>query len=62
MISRSERFQTTSQNNPALKAPYDIVGFDDEGNLLVFLTPVIILTLLLLIICYRKGETPKWQW
>jgi predicted Na+-dependent transporter len=26
------------------------------------IAPVLILTLLLLLICYLKGETPRWQW
>lgn len=27
-----------------------------------FLLPVVILTIALLRICYKKGESPKWQW
>ncbi|MFZ2253303.1 MAG: hypothetical protein WAW13_04010 [Minisyncoccia bacterium] len=27
-----------------------------------FLLPVVILTIALLRICYKKGEKPKWQW
>lgn len=26
------------------------------------LAPILILTILLIVICYKKGEKPKWQW
>ncbi len=35
---------------------------DAWGNLVVALVPVFVLTLLLLLICYKKWETPKRQW
>jgi hypothetical protein len=35
---------------------------DDWGNLVVALVPVFVLTALLLFVCYKKWETPKWQW
>jgi hypothetical protein len=28
----------------------------------VFLLPVILLTITLIRICYKKGEKPRWQW
>lgn len=30
--------------------------------LLYFLGPIFVLTLLMLWICYKTGEPPKWQW
>ncbi|MEK7646659.1 MAG: hypothetical protein AAB381_03135 [Patescibacteria group bacterium] len=32
------------------------------GQAIPFLSSVLILTLLLLVICYTKGEKPRWQW
>jgi hypothetical protein len=29
---------------------------------LTFVLPIIILTAVLLYICYKKGEKPRWQW
>ncbi len=29
---------------------------------LIFLLPAILLTIIFLKICYKKGETPRWQW
>jgi hypothetical protein len=26
------------------------------------IAPIIILTILLIVICYKKGEKPRWQW
>ncbi|MCF7834152.1 MAG: hypothetical protein K9L98_02225 [Candidatus Pacebacteria bacterium] len=41
----------------------DIPGNPDSGsNFLVFALPVIILTILFVIIAYKKGEKPRWQW
>ncbi len=41
----------------------DIVGNPDSGsNVLVFALPIILLTALLISICYKKGEKPRWQW
>ncbi len=40
-----------------------IPGNPDSGsNFLTFATPIIVLTALLIIICYKKGEKPRWQW
>ncbi len=40
-----------------------IPGNPDSGsNLLVFGLPIIVLTTLLIFICYKKGERPRWQW
>ena len=34
-----------------------------DGNLLVgFVFPFVIFTSILIYICYKKGEKPKWQW
>lgn len=41
----------------------DIPGNPDSGsNFLIFALPIIILTILLVIIAYMKGEKPRWQW
>ncbi len=41
----------------------DIPGNPDSGsNFLIFALPVIVLTVLLIIVAYKKGEKPKWQW
>ena len=40
-----------------------IPGNPDSGsNFLVLGLPIIILTALLIYICYKKGERPRWQW
>lgn len=40
-----------------------IPGDPDSGsNFLVFGLPIILLTALLIFICYKKGEKPRWQW
>ena len=41
----------------------DIPGNPDSGsNFLTFALPIIILTILLIIVAYKKGEKPRWQW
>lgn len=41
----------------------NIPGNPDSGsNFLTFALPIIILTILLIFICYKKGEEPHWQW
>ena len=40
-----------------------IPGNPDSGsNFLTFALPTIILTILLMIVAYKKGEKPRWQW
>lgn len=40
-----------------------IPGNPDSGsNFLTFALPIIVLTALLIFICYKKGEKPHWQW
>ena len=40
-----------------------IPGNPDSGsNFLVLALPIIILTILLIVIAYKKGEKPRWQW
>ncbi len=40
-----------------------IPGNPDSGsNFLVLGGPVIVLTVLLIFICYKKGEKPHWNW
>ncbi len=47
----------------ALMRENPIPGNPDSGsNFLTFALPIIILTILLFIICYKKGEKPRWQW
>lgn len=46
-----------------LNREQNIPGNPDSGsNFLVFALPIIILTTLLIFICYKKGEKPRWQW
>lgn len=41
----------------------DISGNPDSGsNPLTLVLPAIVLTILLIAICYKKGEKPHWQW
>jgi uncharacterized membrane protein YhaH (DUF805 family) len=41
----------------------DIPGNPDSGsNFLTFALPIIVLTALLIFICYKKGEEPRWRW
>ncbi len=41
----------------------DIPGNDMSGsNFLTFALPIIVLTILLVVIAYKKGERPRWQW
>jgi hypothetical protein len=41
----------------------DVPGNNMSGsNVLTFALPIIILTILLVIIAYKKGERPRWQW
>lgn len=41
----------------------EIPGNPDSGsNFLTFALPIILLTALLIFICYKKGERPRWQW
>lgn len=41
----------------------DIPGNPDSGsNFLTFALPIIISTISLVIIAYKKGEKPRWQW
>ncbi len=40
-----------------------IPGNPDSGsNFLTFALPIILLTVLLVIVAYKKGEKPKWHW
>ncbi len=40
-----------------------IPGNPDSGsNFLVFAFPIIVLTVLLITVAYKKGEKPRWQW
>ena len=34
----------------------------EEGQVLVWLAIVFALTAILLMICYKKGEPPRWRW
>ena len=41
----------------------DIPGNPDSGsNFLTFALPIIVLTTLLIFVCHKKGERPRWQW
>lgn len=40
-----------------------IPGNPDSGsNFLTFALPIIVSTIVLITICYKKGEKPRWQW
>ncbi len=40
-----------------------ILGNPDSGsNFLTLAMPIIVLTILLITICYKKGEKPQWRW
>lgn len=40
-----------------------IPGNPDSGsNFLTFALPIIVLTILLMVIAFKKGEKPRWQW
>lgn len=40
-----------------------IPGNPDSGNnTLTFALPIIVLTIILVIVAYKKGEKPRWQW
>lgn len=42
---------------------YTIRNTEPDGNFLVGVVfPVFIFTSILIFICYKKGEAPKWQW
>ena len=41
----------------------DIPGNPDSGsNFLTFALPIILLTILFVLVAYKKGEKPRWQW
>ncbi len=40
----------------------DIAQGSTKDILINFLPRIIILTAILIVICYKKGETPKWTW
>jgi 8-oxo-dGTP diphosphatase len=40
----------------------DQTSHSGSDTLIGFVLPFIVITLLLIFICYKKGETPKWQW
>lgn len=40
-----------------------VPGNPDSGsNFLTFALPIIVLTVFLIIVAYKKGEKPRWQW
>ena len=42
---------------------YYIRSVEPDGNFLVgVIFPVVVFTSILIAICYKKGEKPKWQW
>jgi hypothetical protein len=40
----------------------DRTSHSDANTLVVFIPDFIILTALLIVICWRTGEKPKWRW
>ena len=48
---------------PIVAIEKDIPGNPDSGsNFLILVLPIIIFTALLIYICYKKGESPRFQW
>ena len=41
---------------------YVPTNHDSGTNVLTHTLPMIVLTFLLIYICYKKGEKPRWQW
>lgn len=40
-----------------------VPGNPDSGsNFLTFALPIVVLTILLFVVAYKKGEKPRWQW
>jgi hypothetical protein len=42
--------------------PLSLFSKEIEANMEVFLSFTILLTILFVFICYKKGETPSWNW
>jgi peptidoglycan/LPS O-acetylase OafA/YrhL len=41
----------------------EILGNPDSGsNFITFALPILVLTVLLFFVTYKKGEKPRWQW
>ncbi|MEK7586103.1 MAG: hypothetical protein AAB477_02645 [Patescibacteria group bacterium] len=40
----------------------DIYSHSGSDTLIGYALPFILFTTILIIICYKKGEAPKWQW
>lgn len=41
---------------------WNVYAHEDSNLLVRFVFPFIVLTSVLILICYKTGETPKWQW
>ena len=41
---------------------FDVRSHSGSDTFINFATPCIFFTSILILICYKKGETPKWQW
>lgn len=37
-------------------------GFESRAGTTTFVFIVFLLTILLMVVCYAKGETPRWRW
>lgn len=61
LVLRTVFYRAMAQEDYQLRAWTELEPYA-WGNLLVFMTPVIVLSALLLFICYKTGELPKRQW
>lgn len=41
---------------------FDHVSHSDSDTLVNFVLPTFILTMILLVICWKTGEKPRWRW
>ncbi len=41
---------------------FDFSGGDNGGAVINFLIQSLVLILVLILVCYKTGEKPKWQW
>lgn len=61
VISRSITYSVISQRDQRMRQWTDMEYYAG-GNLVAHLAPIILLSVILLIICYKTWETPKRQW
>jgi len=45
-----------------LESKTSVTGEVEKNAFIIFMTVIIFSTLLLIFVCYKKGETPRWNW